>query len=308
MDNLFSKNSISVIIDNDPNLGYEKVNWFYYLFVLPSSLLLALWVAFKKMILGKNLKINTFWFDGGSPLCREVKENATRWKALDIIYNYAPVNNKDFSWKITNFWNQLKNIKALRNRLKLVQKELTEIIENLALKKSEIKLISIASGSAQGVINVMKEFKRKGLIIKAIFLDLDPTAIDHSKTLANQAGVMGQITFVNKSARELEDVAKNFNPDVVEVVGFIEYRPKERAINLVKRIYNLLGQGGVLLISSVSPSLEIPFIHFVSNWPEIYRNLNQFIEILIKGGFKPSNIKIIYEPLKVQKIAVCQKD
>jgi len=37
---------------------------------------LAFWVALKKKILGPNLKINTLWFDGLSPTCREMKENA----------------------------------------------------------------------------------------------------------------------------------------------------------------------------------------------------------------------------------------
>jgi len=40
---------------------------------------LAFWVALKKIIFGANLKINTFWFDGLSPICREMKENAMHW-------------------------------------------------------------------------------------------------------------------------------------------------------------------------------------------------------------------------------------
>lgn len=299
------ENKISVIIDNNPNLRYEKKIRFYFL-MLPIIWLLAFWVAIKKKILGPNLKINTFWFDGVSPICREVKENATNWKALDIIYNYIPREDKSFAGRITDFWNQLKNIKAMRNRLRLVKKILKETIENLLIKESEIRLISIASGSAQGLIEVMTEFKQKG-IIKAIFLDLDPTAIEHSKKLAQRAGIINQIIFANRSARDLEEVAKGFKPHLVETVGFIEYRPKERAIELVKRIRSLLAPNGTLLISSVSPSLEKPFIHYVGNWPMYYRNLKQFIEILINGGFDPKDIKIIYEPLKIQKIAICQK-
>lgn len=196
---------------------------------------------------------------------------------------------------------------ALRNRLRLVTQILKETIENLLTKESEIRLVSIASGSAQGTIEVMAEFKQKSIIIKAIFLDLDPTAIEHSKKLAQKAGILNQITFINKSARYLEEAIKGFNPQIIEMVGFIEYRPKERAVELVKRIHSLLTPNGVLLISSVSPSLEKLFTHYVGNWPMFYRNLKQFTEIIIDGGFKPQNIKIIYEPLKIQKIAACWK-
>ena len=301
------ENKIPIIVDNNPDLGYEKTSWAYYFLVLPVTLILAFWVALKKRILGPNLKTNTFWFDGVSHICREVKENATGWKALDIIYNYIPGKDKSLGGRITDFWNQLKNIRAMRNRLRLVKKILKETIENLLTKESEIRLVSVASGSAQGIIEVMAEFKQKDIIIKAIFLDLDPTAIEHSKKLAQKASIMNQIIFANRSARDLEKVVKGFDPHLIEVVGFIEYRPEERAIELVKRIRSLLVPNGVLLISSVSPSLEKPFIHYVGNWPMIYRNLKQFIKIIIEGGFRPQDVKVIYEPLKIQKIAICRK-
>lgn len=300
------KNEIPIIIDNNPNLGYEKKSWMYFL-VIPVMMILTLWVAIKKKVLGPKLKINTFWFDGISPICREVKENATGWRALDIIYNYRPGEDKSFNGRATDFWNHLNNIVALRNRLRLVNKLLRENLQEFSHNTNEIRLLSVASGSAQGVIGVMKEFKDKGISIKAILLDLDPTAIEHSKELSKKAGVINQITFINKSAKELEKVVKDFQPHVIEVVGFLEYRPHQKAIELIKRVYSLLVPSGVLLTSTVSPSLESLFSYYVGNWPMFYRNLEQFIDIVTKGGFKQENIKIIYEPLKVQKIAVCRK-
>jgi 2-polyprenyl-3-methyl-5-hydroxy-6-metoxy-1,4-benzoquinol methylase len=303
---LWKSEEIPVIVDDNSDLGYEKRSRFYFL-MIPLIWKLAFWVAIKKKILGPNLKINTFWFDGASKNCREVKENAATWKALDIIYNYSPGKDKSFGGRVTDFWNNLNNIKALRNRLRLVKQTLREVIGNLSTAESEIRFVSVASGSAQGVIEVMREFKQRGIFIQAIFLDKEPTAIEYSKKLAARAGIINQITFVNKSTRELEEVISGFNPHIIEVIGFWEYRPKEKAIELVKRIYNLLPPDGILLMSTISPNAESLFSHYVGNWPMYYRNLNQFIEILTKGGFNPQDIKIIYEPLKIQKIAICRK-
>jgi len=299
-------NQIPIFVDNDPSMGYETNNW-TYIFRLPLILGLAFWVALKKMILGSKLKINTFWFDGVSPACRAVKENATSWRALDIIYNYRPGGDRSLSGRVTDFWNKLGNIMALRNRLKLVKKALKHIIEDLLEKESEIRLVSIASGSAQGVIEIMSEFKEKGTFIKAIFLDLDLTAIEHSRKLAQEAGVINQIKFLNENVRKLEEAVSGFNPNIVEVVGFLEYRPKERAIKLFQRIHRLLVPEGILITSSISPNLESPFSHCVGDWPMFYRNLDKFIEIITKGGFSPPNVKVFYEPLKFQKIAICRK-
>lgn len=297
---------IPIIIDNNPSSGYEKRGWIYFL-IVPVMMILAFWVALKKKVLDPKLKINTLWFDGISPVCREIKENATGWRALDIIYNYISGKDKSFAGKITDFWNQLKNAMAMRNRLKLVKRELKKVIENLLAEGSEIRLISIASGSAQGVIEIMKEFKERGVLIKAVLLDLNLTAIEYSRKLAEQAKITNQITFINKSARELVEIAKEFNPNIIEVVGFLEYRPKEKAIELIKRIHYSLTPKGTMLTSSISPNIEKLFLYYVINWPMFYRSLKQFTEIITEGGFKPKDIKIIYEPLKIQKIAVCQK-
>ncbi len=303
---LWKSEEIPVTVDKNPNLGYEKRKWWYFLMLI-WIWILTIWVVLKKKILGPNLKIHNFWFDGISPVCREVKENATTWKALDIVYNYIPGKDKSFSGQVTDFWSQLNNIKALRNRLKLVKHILRGIIENLSTKELEIRLLSIASGSAQGVIETMAEFKQKGIPIGAIFLDLNSAAIEHSKKLAQKAEVIDQITFINKGVNVLEEAVKNFNPHIVEIVGFLEYRPEEKAIKLAEKIYQLLLPGGVLLISNISNNLEHLFLHYVANWPMIYRSPKKLAELLIKGGFNSKNIKIIYEPLKIHEIAICQK-
>jgi len=69
------ENEIPIMVDDNPDFSYETNNW-TYVFKLPLILGLALWVALKKKIFGTKLKINTFWFDGTSPTCREMKENA----------------------------------------------------------------------------------------------------------------------------------------------------------------------------------------------------------------------------------------
>ena len=154
------ENKIWVMIDNDPLIEYEKNSWVDIL-RLPLIWMLALWVALKKIILGPELKINTFWFDGLSPVCREMKENAMHWRALDIAYNYKFGAKNDFATKITDFWLKINNAKAVRNRLKLIKKKLREAINNIIPKEPEIRLLSIACGSAQGVIEIMSEFKEK---------------------------------------------------------------------------------------------------------------------------------------------------
>jgi ubiquinone/menaquinone biosynthesis C-methylase UbiE len=207
---------------------------------------------------------------------------------------------------VTDFWNHLLSVRATRNRLRLLKDCLKKEVQKFLNNSPEVRILSVASGSAQGVIEVMKEFKERP--IRAIFLDLDGTALEHSKKLAEQAGIKEKITFVNKSARKLEEVAKDFQPQIVEMVGFLMYRPEKRAIESIKRIYRILAPNGVALISQDNHIIEKFFLYYVANWPLIFRSPKKFAELLIKGGFSPKNCKIVYEPLKMHGIGICKKN
>lgn len=294
---------IKVIVDNNPKLNYEKSSCWYPLRLL-LIWLLALWVAIKKRIFGPNLKINTFWFDGVSKNCRIIKENAAGWKALDIIYNYFQRDKENI---FTNFWLSIKNAQAVRNRLKLTKFLLMKNIESLSNKVREIRLISIASGSAQAVIEAIAEEKEKRILVKGILIDIDPTALDHAKKLAQRFGVEDKFLFINKTASAISEIGREFKPNLIEMVGFLEYRSKEKAIKLIKVIYQVLKKEGIFLVSHIAPNLEKFFLKEVINWPMKYRTLKELAKIISLGSFSLENCTFYAEPFKIHYIAECKK-
>lgn len=276
--------------------------------------ILTIWVFFKKVFLRlfqKEPKMNTLWFDGLSAVCRSVKENAFSWRALDIIYNFDSYKETGFPTFVSKWWNDMLNTQAVRNRLKLTKQLLLEAIQSHHKKHGhqEIKILSIASGSAQGVIETLSYVKKQNpsINIQAIFLDLDPTALIYSRELAQKAGVENFITYVNKSTTDLELATKNFQPDIVEMVGFLEYRPSPKDVNLIRRIHNLMASGGVLIVSQIAPNPEQYFLKVVVNWPMIYRTKEKFANIIEQAGFGVNNYHIFSEPLKIHNIALCYK-
>lgn len=293
-----------IIVDNNPDLNYEKISWWYYPLMVPAFLLLTFWVAVKKKILGPNLKINTFWFDGVSKNCQKIKENATRWSALDIVYNYQKGSENIFA----DFWIiNIRNSQSTRNRLKLVKFLLLKNIEKISKQNKEVKIISIASGSAQGVIETIAQSKEKGILAKAVFLDLDPTALEYSRKFAQKKGVENQVTFINKTASFISEIGKEFKPNLIEMVGFLEYRPFDKAAKLIKMIYEVLEKEGIFLVSQITPNLESSFLKEVINWPMIYRKPKEAAKILFQAGFSPENCSFYFEPLKIHCMIECKK-
>lgn len=291
-----------IMVDQNGLLNYESKKWLYVL-TRPLMWILTGWVVFKKRILGIKPKINTLWFDGLSIPCRQVKVGAGSWRALDLIYNF----NFGVDGRLSDYWFRILNAQAVRNRLKLVKQKLTEVIEDLRTKKKKIRLLSIASGSAQAIIEVMEKFKDADVELQVNVIDLDPTAIDFSQQLAKRHGIKNGITFTcGNLYRYLEKLNENNNrPDIIEMVGFLDYRPNYKAGHLLGKIHKLLLPGGIFITANICPNAEKHFLTNVIDWPMIYRTPEELGNILLEAGFE--DCRIICEPLKIFAVGVCKK-
>jgi hypothetical protein len=287
---------------------YENCAWPYVL-SLPFMWFITFTVMIKKRIykiLGMGTpKTNSIFFDGLGVESRKVKDYATTWKAMEIVYNHPYPQRWTFRGMIDEFYWFGLNCQSLRNRLKLIKDELRIAISKVD-NGEDVRLISLACGSAESVLEVMAEFKAKGKIIKAILLDIDPEALERAKKVAEHYGLQKQITIHQGSTYDIVEIAKDFKPQIVEMMGFLDYIKQEEAISLVSKIYEALEINGYLITCNISPNIEQHFLHWVINWPMVYRTPQEFSEVAEKSGFK--NYRLIYEPLKVHGLLVAQKD
>lgn len=313
-----------ITCDTDPALGYETKRWLYRL-SLPFMYVIICWVMFKKVVLGikpndwrwKHFwryilrgfdpSINSFFFDGCSRRLREVKERAASWRALDLIYNHPFDQN---NW-ITNFWFRMINAQAVRNRSRLIKRELKDAILRLTPGgKSKITLLSLASGSAESILQVIKEVADI-VQVDATFVDIDPTAIEHSQQLAISLGLEKNCIFICTALQSYLN-RLNYQPDIIEMVGFLDYRPTEKAIYLIRDILKKLANNGFFLTANIIPNPERLFLEVVIEWKMIYRTSEELGRMLAEAGlsisgFEPT-FRLLVEPLGLYTVAVCSKD
>ena len=299
--------SLIIPADNQPIklATFEKRRWPYIL-TLPISWLLTLYVMAKKGIYKlfgiSGPSINTFWFDGLGSSNRKIKEGAASWKALDIIYNYR--FGESLLNIVDDFWIGMMNAQAVRNRFKLVKQELRRAILKFS-NYEEVRLISLACGSAQAVIELIAELKLKRIIVRVILIDIDQSALDHAKDLGRQHGVSDQIEMVKASVSQVIKVSRNFRPQIIEMLGLLDYIPQEKAIRLAAKIRESLDSNGVFLTGNIASNPERHFLDWVINWQMIYREPADLVEIANRAGF--SDYRLIYEPLKIHGVVVAQK-
>lgn len=290
-------------IDKDEN--YESHSFLMKILHIPLMLCLN--------ILPKTLAQKVFLaFGNTNNDTKVVFSNIATHKALEVMYTW-PLRKKEgkTSW-IDNFWEKfLSNALAVRNRLVLTKKELTQAINKIKQQKGKINLLSLGSGSARAVIEVIAEMNNNyDLPFKIKLIDLSRDAINFSRELVLKHQLNSELIDYHRDyAQNLEKYYQNdkFTPDIVEMVGLLDYYPEIPAIDLVSKVHKVLSPGGWLITCNISCNFEAPFVTKGINWKLIYRTPEELIEILTKGGFSDSDIKLIYEPMKIHLLAICQK-
>jgi hypothetical protein len=253
-------------------------------------------------------RVNSLFFDGLGPGSRAVKACAGQWKALDIIYNHR-FYQQEFAARgsvagwIDGFWSGMLNCQAVRNRLLLAKVELKRVI--LQMGTDHVHIVSLAAGSAQGVIEVAAELKPCGVRVSLLLMDIEPSALVYAQGLAQEHGVGDQVEVLAGDVRKSIRVIHDRKPQIVEMIGLMDYLPDPMAIRLIAAIRRGLPEEGVFLTANIYKSFERHFVKWVMDWKMIYRNPTSLGNILASAGFQ--EFRLISEPLGIHGIAIAKK-
>ena len=210
------------------------------------------------------------------------------------------------------FWhNFLSQPKAIRNRLKIVEERLENEILNLFYnkKQSTIRILTIAGGSARGIVETVYEFSNnhQGCNIEVVNIDKSEDAINLGKELSSKFNVSESFKWVKDDARSIKNWVQNNSIDIVEMVGLLDYFTDEKGLEVFKQVYNALKVDGMFITANICPNREAPFIRRIG-WPNMYyREPEDLSKLLNQAGFSVDRGRIIIEPLKVHIIAIAKK-
>lgn len=284
---------------------------FFYIISIPIMFIFGFYALIKKKVwkklFGKEPDINVWFFDGISINSRRVKEGQARWGALAAVYNFKKGEGSNFLVRaIDDWWLHVLNAQAVRNRLKIVKSSLREAIRHQNLRKSgNVRVLSLAAGSAQAVLEVAEELRQEGIIVELLLIDLDRTAIAEMNKRIAELSMQDSVTVQRGNVERVNIHAEKFRPDIIEMCGYMDYFSVERMIQLTKEIKNSLPQGGHFLTCHIHPNHESFFLEHVANWKMWYKPLSDLETIMYDGGFQNTNYKT--EPLKIHTVAIAQK-
>ena len=295
-----AETQIPVVVDQNGATKYETHNWAMKILRIPPMLILN--------ILPTSLARSVLLaFSNPNSDNRIVFHSVTTYKALEVMYTFPARRAKRETNMVDLFWEYfLNNARAIRNRLLLAKKEILKAIKEVSQRKDTVNLLSLGSGSARAVFEVMGALNGQPSV-RCKLIDMSRRAISFSQELACGYNVNHQAEWHRDYAHNLKNYCQDFQPDIVEMVGLLDYYPEEQAVDLVTKIYDVLSPSGWLITCNIRPNFESPFVTKGINWPLIYRSPEELVSIICQAGFSPKFVQVVYEPLKVHGLAIAQK-
>ena len=268
-------------------------------------------------------KINSFFFDGiGEWLSKDrklnspmvVKLTAGTVLALEEIYHYRFRRHaKKWGDRLAILYSDfcqwsLRNTKGVRNRFKLVREIVWHNIDKQCRlhPNEEIRIVSLACGSAEAILEMAAEYKVKGVMVKTMLVDINPVALEYAKKIAERLGVLDRVMLVEGNAISFSRLVRryNFKPHIVEMLGLMDYLNDQVAALVCKQAQKVLETGGVFLTCNILPNIEMWFVKHVINWEMIHRSVPSLFILMKQVGF--TGIVAYVEPNWIHAIIVAE--
>jgi len=230
-------------------------------------------------------------FDGRSPFFFALRQGVATSVALDILYNYPPVRRRPSGagGALVWFWLNEPHARGVRNRVKTVYSRLLEAMRRERRRgRSEIRILSLACGSAQAVIEAVARFVEEDpeARVSVDLVDLDVPSLRRAARLAEARGVRELVHFREENIRSFLSKSDRTWP-LVEMVGFLDYRNDRSFVETCARVRDRLEPGGWFLTATICPSAWAVVVRWLANWPFLVRRRpREFRRLLERAGFR----------------------
>jgi acyl carrier protein len=240
----------------------------------------------------------------------EVLNNVTRYPALEVMYSYKgglPPGNGLVLRLLEYIWQHLRNARALRNRLRMVKRELRRSISAALERKDKINCLSVGAGSARAWLEVLAEMpEHESARVTLTLLDRDPRALEFGAKRARDSGVKATLQFQEGRAEDMASRYPRGTFDVVEIVGVLDYLRQEEALGLCRLAWHVTAPLGEYITANIRNNPEVTFVKRVIGWPMIYRDPPELAQL---ADVMPDriNARLMYEPMLIHGVLIGRK-
>jgi hypothetical protein len=217
------------------------------------------------------------------------------YKMLEIVYDNKPISKNIGMYFDNNF---LKSPYATALRIR--KDRLRALLQNYIneAKSTKIQILNIASGSCREIRELLPSLKTQNSITFTC-LDWDEEALNFSKDALSK-GRKKNIVF--KFVKEdIMDIIRNKGPlqlynkqNLIYSIGLIDYLPDRVLRKLIVALFQLLQEGGKLILTHKNREKTFPPIHpdWFCDWRFVSRNKDEIVKLFYNCGLSRFSVSI----------------
>lgn len=235
--------------------------------------------------------------DGRSATMRYLFDHIRGWRALAALYDESVLEGEEDPQQM-RAWYKVAPAQSVRNRLRIVQRLLDEAIaERYQATDKEVRIISLACGSAVAVLQAVARAKAQGIPARAILVDHKESSLHYARQRAEELCISDRVETRVGNVLTFFGESTGLEFDICEMVGLLDYLSPEQAVTLMQEIRQFLPSGGVFLTANVSRNwAHMAFVRLVMRWWMIHRTQAEVAELLVAAGFSAENLQFHEEP------------
>jgi len=189
--------------------------------------------------------------------------------------------------------------RAVRHRKDLVKRWLTELIESRRNVGRPLRILSVAAGPAQELVELLAEI-REPPQMQIVLFDQDKGALAYAfRRLKPAAPAPVQILYLHDSIKRLlrdSQIFASFGEfDAIYSAGLFDYLQGPTAVVLMRNLFVRLAPEGRLLVGNMAPENPTRWImeHHL-DWQLIYRSRGELAEAARRAA-PDARIRILEE-------------
>jgi len=255
----------------------------------------------------------SLFFDRAHLIGHTVRNGVTTSAALDGIYAVptrlaTPATRGE---RRVHFWLDQPDGQAVRNRLRITYHQIRAELNRLAeAGKKKIDFLVLACGSAQASVEATAHFLRDHPEVEVYLhlVDLSESSLRRAARLAQIRGIDHLVTIHRKNLKTYVAGQHGATWDLIEMVGFLDYRAEDSLIEICAQVKRLLRPGALFVGAHINPSPWAYVVRWVINWPLLIRRPpEQFKQLLIRSGFTQAEIDLVIEPHQIHTVSLCRR-
>jgi len=194
----------------------------------------------------------------------------------------------------------------------LVYGNILEELTRQAKSKDEIRMLVLACGSAEATFFALRDFllDHPDHSVSLVLVDKSRSSLRRAMRLAEHLGLADRVTCVESDLRDYLKIVAAESFDIVEMVGFFDYRPAKSIIGLSAAVLRVVRIGGMFITANTAPSpCHDEFaVRFLIGWPGLVRRTEaEFVSLLYHAGWEKFGVKTEMEQHRIHTVATCHR-